>query len=98
MAAVIVMTVVPVAVGVPESRAVPFALAVYVSPAGRTPVSVIAGVGEPVVVIATAPAVFTVKSAVDALVIVGAPAVLTVMVSDSVAVLPEALVADNVTG
>ena len=58
----------------------------------------IVGVGEPVVVIATAPAWFTVKSAVDALVMVGAPAVVTVIVSASVAVLPEALVAEIDTG
>ena len=57
-----------------------------------------AGVGEPVVVIAAAPAWFSVKSAVAPLVMAGAAAVFTVMVSDSVAVLPEALVAEMVTG
>ncbi len=38
------------------------------------------------------------KSADAGLVIVGAPAVVTVIVSASVAVLPEALVAEMVTG
>ena len=70
-AAVIVRLVVPVAVGVPDRVAVPLPLSVNVSPAGSVPVSVIAGVGEPVVVIATEPAWFSVKSAVDPLVMVG---------------------------
>ena len=37
---------VPVAVGVPDSRAVPLPLSMKLSPAGRLPVSVIAGVGR----------------------------------------------------
>ena len=89
---------VPAAVPVPESRAVPLPLSVKVSPAGSVPVSVIFDVGAPVVVIATAPAWFSVKSATDPLVMVGAAAVFTVMVSASVAVLPEELVAEMVTG
>ena len=96
--AVIVRLVVPVAVPVPDSRAVPLPLSVNVSPAGSVPVSVIFGVGDPVVVIAAAPALFKVKKAVLPLVMVGAVATVTVMVSARVAVLPEALVADSVTG
>ena len=69
-----------------------------VSPSGSVPLSVIAGVGAPVVVTATAPAWFSVKSATDPLVMVGAAAAFTVMARDSVAVLPEELVADRVTG
>ena len=53
--AVTLKVVVPVALGVPCSRAVPVPSSVKVSPAGRVPVSVMAGVGEPVVVMATAP-------------------------------------------
>ena len=63
----------PVAVGVPDRRAVPLPWSTKVSPAGRVPVSVMAGVGEPVVVTAKAPAVPRVKSAAAALVMVGAP-------------------------
>ena len=73
----------------------PLPLSVKVSPAGSVPVSVIFGVGDPVVVIATAPAWFSVKSAVDPLVMVGAAAAFTVMVSVRVAVLPEELVAER---
>ena len=96
--AVMVRLAVPVAVPVPERRAVPLPLSVNVSPAGSVPDSVIFGVGEPVVVIATAPAWFSVKSAVDELVMVGAVAAFTVMVRFSVARLPEELVAEIVTG
>jgi hypothetical protein len=98
--ATIVMSVVPVVVGVPEIRAVPLpaALSVKDSPAGSVPDSLIAGTGEPVVVMATAPAWPAVKSAVDALVMMGAAAVVTVIVSARVAVLPEELVAVTVTG
>jgi hypothetical protein len=96
--AVMVRVAVPVAVAVPESRAVPVPLSVKVSPAGSVPVSVIFAVGDPVAVIAAAPAEFSVKLAVDPLVMVGAVAVFTVMVSASVAVLAEELVAEMVTG
>ena len=96
--AVMVRVVVPVAVGVPESRAVPLPLSVKVSPAGSVPVSVISGSAIRSVVMATAPAWFRVKSATDPLVMVGAAAALTVMVRASVAVLPEELVAEMVTG
>jgi hypothetical protein len=43
--AVIVSAVVPLLVGVPESRAVPLPLSVKFRPAGSVPVSVIEGVG-----------------------------------------------------
>ena len=56
-----------------------------------------AGVGEPVVVIATAPALLRVKSACRS-VRVGAAAESTVIVRASVDVLPEMLVAEIVTG
>src|SRR5262249_36195092 len=92
------MLAVPVAVPVPDSRAVPLPLSAKDSPAGRPPDSVIFGVGEPVVLIATAPPWFTVKKAVLALVMAGAVAAFTVMVSARVAVLPEELVADRLTG
>ena len=59
--AVTVRSVVPVAVGVPERRAVPLPLSVKVSPAGNVPVSVMADVGEPVVTIAKEPVWFKVK-------------------------------------
>jgi hypothetical protein len=98
LAAVIVMLVVPVAVGVPEMRAVPFPLSVKVNPAGMVWGSVMAGVGEPVVMMATAPAWLRVKSATSALVIAGAAVAVTVIVRDRVAVPPEALVAERVTG
>ena len=94
----IVMFVVPVAVAVPARVAVPSPLSVNVSPAGSVPVSVIAGVGDPVAVIATDPAWFRVKSAAGRLSAGGARAAFTVMVSASVAVLPEALVAEIDTG
>ena len=61
LAAVTVRVFVPVAVGVPDSWAVPLPLSTKVSPAGRAPGSVIAGVGEPVVVTAMAPLLFRVK-------------------------------------
>ena len=83
--ALMVRLVVPVTVPVPESRAVPLPLSVNDSPAGRLPVSVMAGVGEPVVVTAAAPAWLTVKKALLPLVMAGAAAALTVMVSASVA-------------
>ena len=57
--AVMVRLAVPVAVAVPEIRAVPLPLSVKDSPAGSVPVSVICGVGDPVVVIAAAPAWFS---------------------------------------
>ena len=98
LAAVMSRVIVPVAVGVPDSRAVPLPLSTKVSPAGRAPVSVIAGVGEPVVVTAKAPAVPRVKSAAAALVMVGRHWWRTVMVRARVAVDPEVLVAEMVTG
>ena len=72
----------------------PSPLSVNVSPAGSVPVSVSAGVGDPVVVIAADPDEFSVKSAVDELVIMGAAPWFTVIVSESVAVLPEAFMAE----
>src|SRR5271170_387038 len=84
-------------VGVPARVAVPSPLAVSASPAGSAPVSVTSGVGDPVVVIANDPAEFCVKSALDPLVMAGAAPVFTVIVSESVAVLPEALLAETDT-
>ena len=52
LAAVMSRVVVPVAVGVPDRSAVPLPWSSKVSPAGRVPVSVMAGMGEPVVVTA----------------------------------------------
>src|ERR1035441_2958332 len=57
-----------------------------------------AATGEPVVVTAKAPAVLSVKEALDPLVMAGALAAATVMVRASWAVLPETLVAEMVTG
>ena len=96
-AAVTVMLVVPVAVGVPEIRAVPLPSSAKDNPAGMAPLSVMAGVGEPVVVMATAPEVLSVKSAAGKT-MVGAAAEPTVIVRSSVDVLPEMLVAEIVTG
>jgi hypothetical protein len=53
--AVIVSSVVPLLVGVPDSKAVPFPLSVKFNPAGSVWATVIEGVGYPVAVIATAP-------------------------------------------
>ena len=60
------------AAGVPASVAVPSALSVRVTPAGKEPVSLMAAVGKPVVVMANEPAWPTVKVVVLALVIAGA--------------------------
>ncbi len=98
LAAVTVSVLVPVADGVPEISAVPFPLSTNVRPAGRAPDSVIAGVGEPVVMTPAAPNEFTVKNADAGLVMTGAVAAVTVMVSARVDVLPETLVAEIVTG
>jgi hypothetical protein len=75
---------VPEASGVPLSVAVPLPLSTNVSPLGNAPVSVIDGVGDPVVVIVNEPATPTVKVPPFALVI--AAAVPTVRVA--VAALP----------
>ena len=77
--------------------AVPFPLSLKDKPAGMAPLSVMAGIGEPVVVISTAPALLTVKSATGS-VRVGDAAEPTVIVRSSVDVLPEILVAEIVTG
>ena len=56
----------------PASVAVPLALSVNVTPLGSAPDSVIVGVGTPVVVTVSVPALPTVKVALFALVMVGA--------------------------
>ena len=58
--------------GVPLRLAVPLPLSVKVTPPGRAPLSLSAGVGKPLVVTVKLPAVPTVKVVVLALVIVGA--------------------------
>ena len=60
------------AAGVPPSVAVPFPLFVKVTPLGRVPDSLSAGVGDPVVVTVKLPAVPTVNVVLFALVIAGA--------------------------
>ena len=97
--AVIVRLAVPVAVGCAGDGGGAVAEVGERQPGGqRVPVSVIVGVGAPVVVIVTdPPAWFRVKSAAG-MVRVGAAAVLSVMVRSSVAVLPETLVAEIDTG
>jgi len=62
----------PVPVGVPLRVAVPFPLSVKVTPLGRVPDSLSAGVGDPVVVTVKLPAVPTVNVVLFALVIAGA--------------------------
>ncbi len=97
--AVIVNVVVPVAVGVPEMSAMPVPSSRNVRPAGNVPVSVITGVGEPVAVMATAPAALNVKSATAPLVMMGAAAALMVMARPRVDVATAvAFVAVIVTG
>jgi len=96
-AAVTVIGKVPCVVGVPESSAVPLPPSTNVRPS-RLPVSVITDVGAPVVVTAKDPTCPTVKSAVALLVITGGAGATMEMVSASVAVLPELLVAVMVTG
>ena len=96
--AVTVSVVVPVAVGVPWMSAVPLPPSVNVRPGGIAPVSVMVGVGDPVVVMAMAPAWLRVKKPLAPEVIVGGLEATTVMTSERVAVLPEALVAERVTG
>jgi len=71
-AAVMVSGNVPEAVGVPLRVAVPFPLSTKETPLGRLPVSVMAGIGLPVVFTVNAANVPSVKLAVLALVIVGA--------------------------
>src|SRR5262249_62070033 len=61
-------------VGVPPSVAVPFPLFVKVTPLGRVPDSLSAGVGDPVVVTVKLPAVPTANVVLFALVILGAVA------------------------
>jgi hypothetical protein len=58
-------------VAVPASVAVPLPLSVKVTPAGSAPVSVRAGVGEPVVVTVNEPAVLVVKVVLEPEVIAG---------------------------
>src|SRR6266478_6280803 len=70
--AVNVMTNVPDVVGVPLSVPVPLPLSRNVTPAGKVPLSVMIGVGNPVVVTLNVPATPTWKVAVFALVIAGA--------------------------
>src|SRR6266436_5177956 len=65
------MTNVPVAVGVPLSVPVPLPLLRNVTPAGKAPLSVMLGVGDPVVVTVDVPAAPTWNVAAFALVIVG---------------------------
>ena len=69
------------------------------SPAGSAPTSVIAGVGAPVVDTAKDPGSFRVKYAVaPPLVMCGAALEVTVMARVRVAVEPDELVAEMVTG
>ena len=72
LAAVSAKVVVPTTVGIPVIVAVPFELAVKVSPLGGVPMSLTVAVGTPVVVTLNVPLVLTVKYAVVALVIAGA--------------------------
>src|SRR5260370_809302 len=65
------MANVPVAVGVPLSVPAPLPLSRNVTPAGKAPLSVMLGVGNPVVVTLNVPAAPTWKVAAFALVIVG---------------------------
>src|SRR5258707_15698009 len=69
--AVNVMTKVPVAVGVPLSVPVPLPLLRNVTPAGKAPLSVMLGVGDPLVFTVNVPAAPTWNVAAFALVIVG---------------------------
>src|SRR5260370_37316508 len=69
--AVNVMAKVPVAVGVPLSVPVPLPLLRNVTPAGKAPLSVMLGVGNPVVVTLNVPAAPTWNEVEFALVIVG---------------------------
>src|SRR5229473_3384164 len=70
--AVNVMTKVPVAVGVPLSVPVPLPLLRNVTPASKAPLSVMLGVGNPVVVTLNVPAAPTWNEVEFALVIAGA--------------------------
>src|SRR5258707_11453879 len=70
--AVNVMTNVPVAVGVPLSVPVPLPLSRNVTPAGKAPLSVMLGVGNPVAVTLNVPAAPTWNEVEFALVIAGA--------------------------
>src|SRR6266436_1111818 len=70
--AVNVMANVPEAVGVPLSVPVPLPLSRNVTPAGKAPLSVMLGIGVPVVVTVNVPAAFTWNEAEFALVIAGA--------------------------
>jgi hypothetical protein len=82
------------AAGVPLSVAVPLPLSKKVRPFGNAPVSVRAGVGNPVVVSVKVLAVPTPKAALLALVIAGASP--TVSVKTWVAAVPTPLLALNV--
>src|SRR5215472_18628715 len=66
--AVIVIGKLPLAVGVPLSRAVPSWLSLNVTPFGRVPTSVRAGVGKPAAVTVKVPALPTVNVALVPLV------------------------------
>src|SRR6266851_4577104 len=70
--AVNVMTNVPDAVGVPLSVPVPLPLSTNATPAGKAPLSVMLGIGVPVVVTVNVPAAFTWNEVEFALVIAGA--------------------------
>lgn len=72
LCALIVMLKVPAAVGVPLRVAVPLPLSLKVTPPGKAPVLLSAGVGEPVAVTVKVPLVPSVNDALLALVIVGA--------------------------
>src|SRR5664280_2953854 len=96
--AVTVTVEVPAAVGVPVISALPLPSEVKVSPAGSAPDSVMAGAGLPVVVTANAPLWLRVKYAAAPLVMVGGVEAVTERARARVAVLPEALVAETVTG
>src|SRR5258707_11892208 len=72
------MTNVPVAVGVPLSVPVPLPLLRNVTPAGKAPLSVMLGVGNPVAVTLNVPAAPTWNEAAFALVIAGACLTVTV--------------------
>jgi hypothetical protein len=73
LVALILSVVVPTGVAAVLARvAVPLPLSLNVTPAGRVPVSVSAGIGYPVVFTVNVPAVPNVNAAVAALVIAGA--------------------------
>jgi hypothetical protein len=82
------------AAGVPLSVPVPLPLSWNVTPLGKAPLSVMLGVGDPVVVTVKEPAVPTWKAVLLALVIAGV--CFTVSVKGCVALLPTPLLAVKV--